>query len=578
MKTGKELSRRWKDLLEKGKCQDAVFYTALLLTALFLLWKCRYGFGNMDEAFYLTVPLRLLQGDALLVHEWHPSQMAGVLSLPVVWVLRMLCGGTDGIILAMRYATVALLCALSLYVYHRLKRYSRIGAACGAISLALYIPYGITALSYNSMGIMLMVFSGTAMLGDAGHRHSLVLAGFSYAAACLCCPYLAAVYVLYLAAVLLSALYVQGIRCRGRGDSAVARLGWFTAGIAAAAVLFAAFVFSRASLMDVLQALPHILEDPEHQPVSMTSRIAGFFRAFLTATQTSAWIYTLTAILMLICCLDKKRVSRKALYFGIAWGCTVVLMVSHALQLRYLNMLMWSINVLGLMAALLSEKRSIRQLFAYLWVPGMLYAFCINMSSNQRFYAIASASSVACLGSMVMCAIFLQELAREQRSEKQRVLAWGMLVVVLGIQLITQAQLRLTSVFWESGMADQTVLLEEGPEAGLLVAGQKAETYEASLEEIGQLREEGFNRMLFLSTDTWDYLMGDFEICSYSAWLSGVNETTLQRLQAYYQLHEEKMPDAVYAKLADMGIALQFSEMFDYQVERTTDQSIVLKK
>lgn len=576
-KTMKERRKGWSAFFEKGGSQDLVFYMVLLLTAWFLIWKCRYGFGNRDEAFYLSVPLRLLQGDALLVHEWHPSQMAGVLSLPVVWILRMLCGGTDGIILAMRYATVALLCALSLYVYHRLKTYSRIGAACGAISLALYVPYGITALSYNSMGIMLMVFSGVTMLGDTGHRHSLVLSGFSYAAACLCCPYLVAVYVLYLAAVGLRALCFRAKRCRREAGSAVIwRIGWFTAGIAAAAVLFAAFVFSRASFADVVQALPHILEDPEHQPIPMTSRVADFFRVFLTATRTSAWMYMLLAVLLLLCCLDRKRDARKGIYFGMAWGCTVVLMVSHAWQLRYLNMLMWSINVLGLMAALLSGKRSIRQLFAYLWVPGMLYAFCINISSNQRFYAISSASSVACLGSMVMCATFLQDLARERRTKKRSALAWGMLVIVLALQVTTQAQLRLTNLFWEGSMTDQTVLLEDGPEAGLLVTKQKAEAYEADLAEIRQMEEEGYRRILFLSSDTWDYLMGDFETCGYSAWLSGINEMTLWRLQAYYQLHEEKMPEAVYANLENMDIALRFSEMFDYRIERTTDRSILL--
>lgn len=577
MKTKQELWRGWSDSPEKSRCSDAAFHAALLVTALFLLWKCRYGFGDKDEAFYLSVPLRLLQGDALLVHEWHPSQMAGVLSLPVVWVLRMLCGGTDGIILAMRYATVTLQCALSLFVYHRLKRYSRIGAACGAISLALYTPYGITALSYNSMGIMLMVLSGTALLPDGRAAHRLgFLSGFSYAAACLCCPHLAAVYVLYLAAVLLRTLYIHRTRRGGKGDPAVVRLCRFTAGAAAAAVLFAAFVFSRASLRDVLQALPHILEDPEHQLVSMAWRVKDYFRSFLTVTKSPVWVYALTAMVMLICCLDRKRASRKALYFGMAWGCTVVLMLSYAWKLRYLNMLMWPINILGLMAALLSGNRGIRQLFACLWIPGMLYSFCIHISSNQRFYAIASASSVACLGSIVMCAVFLHELAREQRAGKQRALAWGMLVIVLGIQLTTQAHLRWTNVFGESGMAGQTVLLKEGPEAGLLVTAQKAEAYEASLEDIRRLKEEGFRRMLFLSEDTWDYLMGDFEICSYSAWLSGINETTLLRLQAYYQMHEEKMPDAVYAKLEDRDIALKLSEMLHYQVERITDQGILL--
>ena len=49
--------------------QDLVFAGILLAAACFLFWKCPYGYGNIDEAFYLTVPYRLAQGDALLEEE-----------------------------------------------------------------------------------------------------------------------------------------------------------------------------------------------------------------------------------------------------------------------------------------------------------------------------------------------------------------------------------------------------------------------------------------------------------------------------------------------------------------------------
>ena len=38
----------------------------------------------MDEGFYLTIPYRLIQGDCLLVDEWHVSQLAGFLLIPVL--------------------------------------------------------------------------------------------------------------------------------------------------------------------------------------------------------------------------------------------------------------------------------------------------------------------------------------------------------------------------------------------------------------------------------------------------------------------------------------------------------------
>ena len=61
-----------------------MFVLAILSAAGFLFWKCQFGFGNIDESFYITIPYRLFQGDALFLQEWHLSQMAGVITMPFV--------------------------------------------------------------------------------------------------------------------------------------------------------------------------------------------------------------------------------------------------------------------------------------------------------------------------------------------------------------------------------------------------------------------------------------------------------------------------------------------------------------
>jgi len=59
------------------RLSQILFYCLLfLLSAILVFWKCRYGFANIDESFYLTIPYRLYQGDALFAHEWHLSQMS----------------------------------------------------------------------------------------------------------------------------------------------------------------------------------------------------------------------------------------------------------------------------------------------------------------------------------------------------------------------------------------------------------------------------------------------------------------------------------------------------------------------
>ena len=73
--------RRWQDYL----------FIALMAFALILsFWKCRFGFGGNDEAFYLTIPHRLTLGDSLFGNEWHLSQLSGFLLIPLCFRMRAL--------------------------------------------------------------------------------------------------------------------------------------------------------------------------------------------------------------------------------------------------------------------------------------------------------------------------------------------------------------------------------------------------------------------------------------------------------------------------------------------------------
>lgn len=46
-----------------------LFLAAMLPVAVMVFAKCKYGIGNWDESFYLTVPYRLCQGDRLFLNE-----------------------------------------------------------------------------------------------------------------------------------------------------------------------------------------------------------------------------------------------------------------------------------------------------------------------------------------------------------------------------------------------------------------------------------------------------------------------------------------------------------------------------
>ena len=259
-----------RDRLFSGKIcaaafrQDAVFFLLLMLAAVFFCWRCRYGFADWDESFYLTIPRRLTQGDRLLIHEWHVSQLSGVLLYLPVLLFEKLTGGTDGIYLAFRYLCVAVQTLTAAAVYLRLRRYHRIGAAAGALALAVYTPFGINALSYNSLGVLFMTLTGALLApAERNDRAVYVLAGLCFAGAVLCCPHLALVYLLYAAVVIL----------RRKKEYALPAFsprafGLFTLGAAVLAVYFFAVGLAGAELSELPEALRGIFSDPEHREQS----------------------------------------------------------------------------------------------------------------------------------------------------------------------------------------------------------------------------------------------------------------------------------------------------------------------
>lgn len=64
----------------------AIIYGAVIIA---LFWKCRYGYAQLDEAFYPTIAYRFLQGDLILYDEWSNTQLSAVLLLPVIKVYTL---------------------------------------------------------------------------------------------------------------------------------------------------------------------------------------------------------------------------------------------------------------------------------------------------------------------------------------------------------------------------------------------------------------------------------------------------------------------------------------------------------
>lgn len=560
----------FKNFLTKNSSKkNLIFFALLLCICVFLIWKCKYGIGNIDEAFYLTIPFRLYKGDALFLQEWHVTQMAGFLTFPLVSLYIKVFGSTEGIILAMRYICVFVQCLVAIFTYFRLKKISWIGALISSLSFVLYIPFGITALSYNSMGIFFQVLSYVIIITAEKHKNfQFVLSGLLFAASTLCCPYLLLVFTLYVLVVVLLNLICKikkQICTEIHFILTFKGFAFFTLGAMLLAFVFLAFVLSRASFSELISSLQFILDDPEHPQISILTKLYDYFAVIILNNITSIALYSGYLILFFILLVDQKRKKHKGFYFTLACVSVFCFMIYYFSK-NYINYTMWSINLFAPIIVFITDSKIIKQLFCFVWIPGMLYSVCLNLASNQLFYAISSASSVATVGSIMMISVFSFEVKNSLSKNTYKKATILFTTIVFVFQISSQTFMRYNSVFWETGMDSQTQLIDEGICNGLLSSKESAKKYNILLKNLKLLEKYESNQILFLSSDTRYCLTDNFEVCAYSAWLSGINNHTIGRLKDYYELNPQKTPNVVFVDLSHKDVALKICEEMDFNI------------
>ena len=558
--------------MERGRQSRGLFalYGAVFLAAwAFLFWKCRFGFGNIDESFYLTVPYRLCRGDTLLLHEWHLSQTSGFLLVPAMRLFLLTHGSTAGILLWFRRLYTAVWGLAALFFCFRLRRFSLPGAMLASLVFLLYAPFGIMALSYNSMGILLLLNAG--ILGATARRYralQLTLAGLFLAGAVLCCPYLLLLYLLFTLPALAAAL-------RKRADAVRCWL-FVSLGALLLFLLFCACILPGGGLAMLPKVLPLILNDPEHPPLSLWYKARRYLLSVLGCSPLFPPALLITLALTLIC---RRRGGR-------VWGFAAVCLCAAGLELwfflrdAYLNYFLFPLCLPGFYCALCGDDPEALRLFRWVWLPGLVYSFCIHLSSNQEFYAISSAATVMSISGVVLSARFLALQGLDALPGRTKCAAALLsFALLMALQLGAESVLRYRAVFWESaGMGAQTAMAEEGPERGLRMTPARLRDYEARLADAAVLREDAqIGRVLFLSENTWLYLCAEKDFATYSAWLSGVNENSLARLEAYFTLFPERTPDAVCLDPGDEALAAPF-EAQGYERDPLPSGALLLRR
>ncbi len=558
----------FRDAQRHRKTWGYIFTGVYLLTVAFLFWRCRFGFAYKDETFYLTVPYRICMGDHFLLHEWHLSQLSGILLLPLVKLYLILFHGTEGIVLFFRYVFTVVWAAGGLFLWRKLRRFSEFGAMAATLCFLLYAPWNTMALSYQSLSLLLLM-TACVLLITNDNRYSDVIAGILYSGAVLCNPFLVLLY-------LLSALGLPAERIIRKRCDWKQRWLRLTCGILVVLIPFCVMLLAHGSLRDYLRVFPYILDDPEHPDFGLIFRIR--FLIYYTLDINPWWKWAVIAAIGIILFSAVSR--RYILGFILICSDTVFLLMTHMTGYRLMNVFMFPACFIGLYCYLFDDDPGNKTLFWGLWVPGLLNTFCHFLASNQYYLAFSHAAGIMAIAGILMGTRYVSKCCRlSSRKRPEKIAVTCALSAVLLCQLFCELESRYKHIYFDSDIQYQTVLAEEGPEKGILMNPDISEYYNISEEDIRVLTKgDDTRKVLLLTENSWLYLSAQREYSTYTTWLQPINEHTVEKLQAYYELFPEKVPDAIYFDRDCQDLMPLFEESYYESDENVSEYARIMRK
>ena len=545
-----------------------IYWTAFAALLVLMLQKCRYGYVSPDEGFYLVTPYRFIQGDRMLLDEWHFSQFASFTMIPEVWLYLKLAGTTESMLLNFRYLYTLFWSMASAFLYFRCRTIQKNGARLASLFMMCYAPYGIMAFSYNSLGILYLVNAAIFLLCARRHqRLQFFVSGVFFAGAVLCCPYLAAIYLFYSFRLGICLIRKKKRAMIINGQDALTCWKYFTLGVCVLSVLFLRALCAGTSPGLLLSSLSEALQDEEHPAFSVTVKVISYFQGLWQSNDLF-----LPCVGIILAMTGLNLYHKNAAWLCIASGAIVVYLRRFMQVQPYINLLMLPMTLLGVYVWFATRQRKIREVGIYWLLPGILYTFCIHCSSNQGILAVSSAATVSSAAAFLMLGMYCDELSgistREKKERKQYLTAWAAVLACFLFQMRYEVPMRWQTVFQEPGLMqyEDKMTVDRGSQKGIIATVRNAERYQELFHDLEGITHQP---VLFLSGQTWMYLENGNQPATFSAWLGSINngwdktvsDTTIKRLRSYYAARK-KLPTMILTEKDNLPFVINlFSEI-----------------
>ena len=483
----------------------AVLAVMVIVSVFAGVTKIFTGF-DIDEAYALAIPYRVLQGDRLFADMWEVHQTSFIIPYLFMKLFYSVSGSMDGVVLYTRIVTTVLHLLVSYVVYRELRQnYDRMERNVTAILALIYfnfLPKWMINMDFSMQQLwfftlFLVFFERSRRKNDSVFL--MFMAGVMLALDVLSYPGMVFVYV---AAVFL--LFIRKEKCWRM-------IGALTGGCAVSALAFFMWLFTYMTPSELIEAVPKVFMDGSHQYDMMTKLGLYATQWFEVLIQSAVLLIpTLVVTLVILYFYQKSRFAgnfgplSKGLLFCIVFEGMISVLITCAglvttwgpfrLQVRYIIQFVMAFVLYGQMKKEVEDKKKSEGVQMLLWFS--LASFLgILLASNV---GPATSSSYLVIGNMVFCGLTLW-LARN-RGKAMHIFAYVGVLTFLSSLLMCKGFYMRNTEYVPGDISEPLAKVEEGPLAHIYVPKEDFVRYTSDYETIQQYTSEE-DYVLFMGTE-----------------------------------------------------------------------------
>ena len=531
------------------KTELLVSIIIMILGFLFLIWRVRFGYCFNDEPFILSLAHRLSLGDKLIIDEWHPTQLFGIIVFPIFKLYYFIKGSTEGLLLFSRLCFCFFWLITASFVYIVCRRYT-IFAISTFVFIVLFAPFDYMTCSYSSfglIGILLLSCVSLKAMEEENIRSAFlngIISSFLCCTVVLCSPFFSLAYFLVVFSLL---LYVRWKHNNGSRHFNTILVTNVCCTITIGVLCIYCFSLKGHTFFELIDRIPQILNDPAHKEsilYKIIHTIAAVYRPMLA----------LYVIGVLFLCLymflpnGKQFRCMTALYWAVVFLFSRISIASAVIDHYSFNYEMLDLGLLSFVAFTLLNKKPWKLFFCFS-VLGLLYATCTFLASNTKLMAL-SAALVPCGAIGIVYIAMLAGELKQDLSSDLRASAATIVCVLLLCQFSLQICIRTSRQFWDNPLPELSETIQCGAAKGLITTPDRCKAYENEFRALETLLDKAGDisgkRFLSLSSNPVLYLDADLRYGTFSAWSFGYGKELINRLSSYYDFNPGNKPDLVY--------------------------------